>query len=124
MNIKTTQADKLNDVVAELRRVAQLEGIDTLLIVATQHRTDGLPHRFISVGSIEGCNCCAMESLGRLIGMGMSEMMIADHLDAIQSAYAERTGQVPRTETVSEVRELASGDRQPTGSVAFELARG
>ena len=124
MNIKTTQADKLNNVVAELRRVAQLEGIETLLIVATQHRTDGLSHRFISVGSIEGCNCCAMESLGRLIGMGMSEMMIADHLDAIQSAYAERTGQVPRKKTASEVRELASFDRKPTGSVAFELAHG
>ena len=101
MKTGTTQADKLNNVVAELRRAAHLEGIETLLIVATQHRTDGPPHRYVSVGSIEGCNRCAMESLGRLIGMGMSEMMIA-----IQTAYAERIGHTPSAQIGCEAREL------------------
>lgn len=102
----TTQADRLSNVVAELRRVAHLEGIETLLIVATQHRTEGPPHRFLSVGTIEGCQSCAMESLGRLVGMGMSEMMIADHLDAIQTAYAERIGHTPSAQIGCEAREL------------------
>ncbi len=102
----TSQAERLSNVVAELRRVAQLEGIETLLIVATQHRTEGPPHRFLSVGTIEGCQCCAMESLGRLVGMGMSEMMIADHLNAIQSAYAERMSQTPSAQIECEAREL------------------
>jgi hypothetical protein len=106
MKTGTTQADKLNNVVAELRRAAHLEGIETLLILATKHRTDGPPHRYVSVGSIEGCNRCAMESLGRLIGMGMSEMMIADHLDAIQTAYAERIGHTPSAQIGCEAREL------------------
>jgi hypothetical protein len=47
-----------------------------------------------------------MESLGRLIGMGMSEMMIADHLDAIQTAYAERIGHTPSAQIGCEAREL------------------
>ena len=47
-----------------------------------------------------------MESLGRLVGMGMSEMMIADHLNAIQSAYAERMSQTPSAQIECEAREL------------------
>jgi hypothetical protein len=106
MTIGMRQIDTLNNAMAELRAMAQSQGIETLLIVATQHRLGGPPHGFVSVGSIDGCNCCAMESLGRLIGMGMSELMIADLLNAIQSAYGDRASQANCVQATSEVREM------------------
>jgi len=101
MEAETAQVDNLSIAIEEMRRVAQLEGVMNLLIMATEHRSGNLEHRFVSVGSIEGCNSCTMEALGRFIGMEMDEMVIADHLDAIQSAYAKRTSTPP----VGQVRE-------------------
>jgi hypothetical protein len=106
MNFGTAHVDQLSIALEEMRRVALVEGVETLLIVATKHRSDGLSHRFVSVGSIEGCDSCAMESLGRLIGMEMPEMLIADHLHAIQLAYVERTSKPPVNEAAAKVWSL------------------
>jgi hypothetical protein len=66
-----------------------------------------------------------MESLGRFIGMRMSEMMIADHLDAIQSAYAERMIQTRRVLAVNEMRKtLCLPEEQPTETYVLEFSCG
>ena len=101
METKMAQVDNLSIAIEEIKRVAQIEGVMNLLVVATNHRPGDPQHRFVSVGNIEECNSCMMEALGRFIGMEMDEMLIADHLHAIQSAYDERTSKPP----VNEVRE-------------------
>ncbi len=106
MTIETAQAGKLNHAVAELRKIAQMEGIETLFMVAIQHRQETEPHHFVPAGAVEGCQCCAIGSLGRFIGSRMSEMMIAELLDAIQSAYAERTVLEAYVEVANAEREL------------------
>lgn len=106
MTIERAQAGKLNHAVAELKKVAQSEGIETLLMVAIQHRRETEPHHFVPAGVVEGCQCCAIASLGRFIGSRMSEMTIAELLDAIQSAYAERTMHETCDEVANEEREL------------------
>ncbi len=100
METEMAQVDNLSIAIEEIKRIAQIEGIMNLLIVATEHRPGDPQHRFVSVGSIEGCNSCTMEALGRFIGMEMDEIVIADHLQAIQLAYDERTSKPP----VNEVR--------------------
>ncbi len=125
MEIGKAHVDDLSIAIEEMKKVAQIEGIETLLIVATQHRSDDSPHRFASVGHIDGCHSCAMESLGRFIGMKMSEMMIADHLDAIQSAYAERMIQTRSVQPVNEVRKtLYFPKEQPTETYVLEFSCG
>jgi hypothetical protein len=125
MEIGKAHVDDLSIAVEEMKRVAQVEGVETLLIVATQHRSDGSPHRVASVGSIDGCPSCAMESLGRFIGMRMSEMMIADHLDAIQSAYAERMIKTRSAQPVNEVRKrLCFPEERSTETYVLEFSRG
>jgi hypothetical protein len=106
MEAETARVDNLSIAIEQMRRVAQIEGIMNLLIMATEHRPGNLEHRFVSVGCIAGCNSCTMEALGRFIGMEMDEMVIADHLDAIRSAYAERTGKIPRVQNGTETRDL------------------
>lgn len=106
MKFGTGHVDQLSIAIEEMRRVALVEGVETLLIVATRHRSNGSSHRSVSVGSIEGCNSCAMESLGRLIGMEMPETLIADHIHAIQLAYVERASKPPVNEPVAKVWSL------------------
>jgi len=118
------QVDTLSIAVAEMGRLAQIEGVETLLIVATQHRSDHPVHRFVSVGYFNGCERCAMESLGGLLATGMPESMIARLLDELQSARADHSGQVTRAETGSQVEGLASPNRQIAGSIVLEFARG
>jgi hypothetical protein len=66
-----------------------------------------------------------MESLGRFIGMRMSEMMIADHLDAIQSAYAERMIKTRSAQPVNEVRKrLCFPEERSTETYVLEFSRG
>jgi len=121
MEIGKAHVDDLSIAIEEMKKVAQIEGVETLLIVATQHRSDGSPHRFVSVGRIDGCRSCAMESLGRFIGMEMEEMMIADHLDAIQSAYAKRMIQPRSVQPANEMRKtLCFPEEQPTEAYVLE----
>jgi len=125
MELGKAHVDDLSIAIEEMKRVAQIEGVETLLIVATQHRSDGSPHRFVSVGRIEGCHSCAMESLGRFIGMEMEEMTIADHLDAIQSAYAERMIQTRSVQPVNEVRKRSCfPEERPTETYVLESSSG
>jgi hypothetical protein len=109
METEMAQVDNLRIAIEEIKRVAQIEGVMNLLIVATNHRPGEPQHKSVSVGSIEECNSCMMEALGRFIGMEMDEMMIADHLHAIQSAYEKRINKPP----VNEVRERWWSQEQP-----------
>ena len=106
MDKPSTQLSKLNNAVVELKRLARLEGIETLLIVAANHETENRKHHFHSIGSMDGCDCCAMESLGRMIGARMDEMAIAGLLDSIQTAYAERCEKTFNMQAVDETREV------------------
>jgi hypothetical protein len=41
MELGKAHVDDLSIAIEEMKKVAQIEGVETLLIVATQHRSDG-----------------------------------------------------------------------------------
>ena len=83
--------DDVSIAIEEMRRVARIEGVEALLIVARQHHACDSQRRFVYLENVEECGFHTMEALGFFIGMEMDELVIADHLHAIQSSYAQRT---------------------------------